>query len=168
MSPALEILSRPESSNEKQSPVAHTSPLPAHTLGWTGTRSGTTLWLVRCAVRVTKPVRQLLYATVPPALALALYTTTEARLGSASLVALLLVVPPFSILVTLPIDWMDERLRRWTRDPRWLFTREGRAWLETHQASEWLGTQEGRAWLETDDGERWKKGRHDVEVASTV
>jgi hypothetical protein len=38
----------------------------------------------------------------------------------------------------LPVDALDLWLRRRTRDPMWLMTNEGRAWLESEEGLMWV------------------------------
>jgi hypothetical protein len=95
-------------------------------------------------MRISKPARHVLYLLSPLLVARALFTVTYAWLGRLSLLFSLLVVPPISIVVTLPIDSLDLWLRRRTRDPSWLLTNEGRAWLATPEGREWVEARRDR------------------------
>jgi hypothetical protein len=95
-------------------------------------------------MHISKPVRHVLYLLVPLLVAGALFTVTHAWLGRLSLLFFLLVLPPISIAVTLPIDSLDLWLRRRTRDPIWLLTDEGRIWLATPEGRKWSAARNDR------------------------
>ncbi len=95
-------------------------------------------------MRISKPIRQLLYLLVPLGVGGSLAAATLSSLGWPALCFLVLAFPPSSLLLTLPIDALDHWLRRRSCDPIWLLSVEGKAWLESEEGRSWSAAQGAR------------------------
>lgn len=95
-------------------------------------------------MRISKPIRQILYLLVSLGVSGSLAAATRSSLGWAALCFFVLAFPPLSLLLTLPIDALDRWLRRRSRDPMWLLSEEGRAWLESEAGRSWRAAQGAR------------------------
>ena len=58
-------------------------------------------------------------------------------IGWVSGIIAVVMLPLFHLFGGMPIDALDQWLRRTTRDPIWLITQEGREWLDSEQGRKW-------------------------------
>lgn len=84
-----------------------------------------------------KPIRQIYYCTAGFSLSILCALILSRYLGNLGSVLGVVLYPVFIIIGGMPIDILDRRLRRKTRHPVWLMTKEGKQWLESDEGQTW-------------------------------
>jgi hypothetical protein len=92
-------------------------------------------------MHIPKIVRVPCYMAI--AFTLMILTTVVLRpyIGWLSGIFAVVMLPLFHLFGGMPIDALDQWLRRTTRDPIWLMTQEGREWLDSEQGRKWQERQ---------------------------
>jgi hypothetical protein len=88
-------------------------------------------------VLIPKPIRHICYFIIGFFLSLFCALILSRYLGKWGGFIGCFLYPVFSIIGGMPIDILDQWLRRKTRHPVWLMTDEGKKWLDSEEGKAW-------------------------------
>ena len=91
----------------------------------------------RPTMYIPKIVRVPIYFAISFTAVAVTVALTRPAIGWLSIPLGLLLFPIFNVLGGAPVDAVDLWLRRKTKDPIWLMTREGEEWLQTDEGQHW-------------------------------
>lgn len=93
---------------------------------------------------IPKPIRLICYGIIGLSLSILCALILSHYLGKWGIFVGFFLFPVFNVLGGMPIDILDQWLRRKTRHPVFLMTDEGK---------EWLNSEEGKAWQQEHQNE---------------